>query len=638
MLNNYLRKSVLFLLFWSFCPLWVFCAFMKPDGPAAQEVIPTLVIPDELTGYSDLDCYYSQLQKNNRREIEVRRRFLLETTSITQFFNNYIERGIDVVRDTASVFELIDDYYYTTEQRQMILSQFYETALQRKSESLKRMADLLQGRLIDSSDEKINWFEELISRCHKAGDRDLEALVLNELRFHCFENENQANGFHYVQRLVDLLEKTGNDYPLKGQFYSWIGTNYYRFKDYDRALYFLHKGLSYRGHYDIRSYVRTCLTAWNHLATYYQTLGEVDSTVYYNRTILLSTEGTADYPIHISIALCNLARIEMANGNYDAAIAMLQAGLINIEDEPTAWDFHIGIYLSLGECMLVKENLPAVVGYMDKIRDALPDFPESTQMYRFKDLFALESKYYSRLGQYDKAAVSLDSAQFCAQRYEQLTGQHFIVIGEQQQKEAELLLKNEQIAKQKNIIFFTLLIMGLICSGLFLIARLYRKKNAAYKELVRKANAWAYEDKTALTPDLQKEEDNNDPVTDEEIGIMERIDAEMISHHLYRETGLTAESLAERMGIHRNQLSRVINKVTGGNFNNYINSLRIKEAVRLISASTHKELYINELYERIGFTNRSTFYRIFKQFTGLSPIEFQKKKDKTLSADFLTKR
>lgn len=613
---------------------------MKPTGPTAQEKIPTLVVPNGLTGYPDLDLYYSQLKKNNRSEIEERRRFLLETTPIHHFFEDYIERGFDVVRDTASIFDLLDGYYYTTEQRQIILNQLYETARQRKSKSLKRMADLLKGRLIDSHEEQINWFEGLFQRSCKAGDAEMEALVLNEMRALCFLRENQAGGFEYIQRLVDVLEKVKIDYSLKGQYYIWIGTNYYRFKDYDRALYFLRKGLSYRDNCDIRLYVRSCLTAWNHLAVYYHTMGDLDSTAYYNRTILLSPEGVVDYPIHISIALCNLARIEMEKGNYDAAIAMLQAGLVNIEGEPTAWDFHHGIYLSLGECMLIKENMIAVTEYMTKVRNGLSEFPESTQMYRLKDLFALESKYYSRLGQYDKARLSLDSAQFCAQRYEQLTGQHFILIGEQRLKEVELFLKNEQISKQKNILLFTLSILGLIISGLFMIMRLYRKKNSAYKELVRKASEWAYEDKTVLAKERQEKESSNDsdPATDEEKRIMALIEEEMTVRFLYREAGLTAELLAERMGIHRNQLSRVINKVTGGNFNYYINSLRIKEAVRLISASTHKDLYINELYERIGFTNRSTFYRIFKQFTGISPVEFQKKKDKTSNSDLFRQK
>lgn len=174
--------------------------------------------------------------------------------------------------------------------------------------------------------------------------------------------------------------------------------------------------------------------------------------------------------------------------------------------------------------------------------------------------------------------------------------------------------------------------MGVVIIGMLVIMTLYRKKHVAYKALVSKANEWVQENETTLTPDSQEtEKDENQSATDEDKRIMVLVENEMILRHVYREAGLTAESLAEHLGIHRNQLSRAINKITGENFNHYINSLRIKDAVRLISVATHKDLYINELYERVGFTNRSTFYRIFKQFTGLSPIEFLKNNNKNTS-------
>ena len=68
--------------------------------------------------------------------------------------------------------------------------------------------------------------------------------------------------------------------------------------------------------------------------------------------------------------------------------------------------------------------------------------------------------------------------------------------------------------------------------------------------------------------------------------------------------------------------------MTGGNFNQYINSYRVKEAVRIISTTEHTKLYIDELYERVGFGNRVSFYRAFKQFTGLSPLEYWKRAGK----------
>lgn len=103
---------------------------------------------------------------------------------------------------------------------------------------------------------------------------------------------------------------------------------------------------------------------------------------------------------------------------------------------------------------------------------------------------------------------------------------------------------------------------------------------------------------------------------------MSLINKEMSERYAYREAGLTAESLAERLGVHRNVLSRAINRATGQNFNQYVNELRVKEAVRIMGEKDHKELRIDEVYEQVGFSSRTSFYRAFKQFTGLSPIEF----------------
>lgn len=106
--------------------------------------------------------------------------------------------------------------------------------------------------------------------------------------------------------------------------------------------------------------------------------------------------------------------------------------------------------------------------------------------------------------------------------------------------------------------------------------------------------------------------------------IMACIHKEMTVKHAYRETRLTIDVLAGRLGIHRNKLSKAVNCVSGLNFNQYVNSFRIEEAIQIISGTHHKDLYIDELYEKVGFGNRTSFYRAFKQSTGVSPRDFQK--------------
>lgn len=104
---------------------------------------------------------------------------------------------------------------------------------------------------------------------------------------------------------------------------------------------------------------------------------------------------------------------------------------------------------------------------------------------------------------------------------------------------------------------------------------------------------------------------------------MERVREQMEIGHTYRDSGLTLDSLAAKMEVPRGVLSRTVNRLAGKNFNTYINEFRVKEAVRIILSATPKSLSIHELYEQVGFDNRASFYRAFKQSTGLSPGTFR---------------
>ena len=132
------------------------------------------------------------------------------------------------------------------------------------------------------------------------------------------------------------------------------------------------------------------------------------------------------------------------------------------------------------------------------------------------------------------------------------------------------------------------------------------------------------EENTEEEGEKKEEEDTeNDKVaTADDNRIMLLVKKEMSTRYAYRETDLTAELLADRLGIHRNTLSHAINRATDYNFSQYVNSFRIKEAIRIMQKKNLDEIRIDEIYERVGFGSRTSFYRAFKQFTGLTPAEF----------------
>ena len=60
---------------------------------------------------------------------------------------------------------------------------------------------------------------------------------------------------------------------------------------------------------------------------------------------------------------------------------------------------------------------------------------------------------------------------------------------------------------------------------------------------------------------------------------------------------------------------------TGENFNNYINKLKIEKAKKLIEQDSNK---ISNICYELGYNSPRYFYKMFKQYTGLTPAQYKK--------------
>lgn len=91
----------------------------------------------------------------------------------------------------------------------------------------------------------------------------------------------------------------------------------------------------------------------------------------------------------------------------------------------------------------------------------------------------------------------------------------------------------------------------------------------------------------------------------------------------YYDSELTLTSLANLVGIGRNQLSELINTGTGGNFYDFVNKYRVDEVKQLMVHPKFKDFTILAIAFEAGFPSKSTFNSIFKKFTGLTPSEYR---------------
>jgi len=93
---------------------------------------------------------------------------------------------------------------------------------------------------------------------------------------------------------------------------------------------------------------------------------------------------------------------------------------------------------------------------------------------------------------------------------------------------------------------------------------------------------------------------------------------------LYLNGDLKLEDVAEEIHVTPHQLSQVINVEFNSNFNEFINSFRVKEAQILLTSEGYDAYSLEGIAMESGFNNRTSFYRVFKKHTGTTPAQFKK--------------
>lgn len=99
----------------------------------------------------------------------------------------------------------------------------------------------------------------------------------------------------------------------------------------------------------------------------------------------------------------------------------------------------------------------------------------------------------------------------------------------------------------------------------------------------------------------------------------------MEEERIYLDPDLTLKKLAQRLNIHSNHLSRIINEQFGTNYNDYINRQRVSEAQRRLVDPALQSKSILDIMFDVGFYSKSTFNTAFRKFTGTSPSAYRKR-------------
>ncbi|ABX44234.1 response regulator transcription factor [Lachnoclostridium phytofermentans] len=101
--------------------------------------------------------------------------------------------------------------------------------------------------------------------------------------------------------------------------------------------------------------------------------------------------------------------------------------------------------------------------------------------------------------------------------------------------------------------------------------------------------------------------------------VCEKVSAYINDHHC--DSNMSLNFVADKFHISQSYLTRIIKKSTNLSFTEYLNKLRIQQAIFLLSS--RENLLIAQIAELVGYSSQHYFSRVFKNHTGVSPVEYR---------------
>ena len=98
-------------------------------------------------------------------------------------------------------------------------------------------------------------------------------------------------------------------------------------------------------------------------------------------------------------------------------------------------------------------------------------------------------------------------------------------------------------------------------------------------------------------------------------------DARKYIYANYQDRNLDLRQVSHAIGCNSSYISRIMKQELGISFKDFLTRLRISQAVRLME---DRELSINQIAEKVGYSNQHYFSAAFKNCQGMSPSEFRK--------------
>ncbi len=433
-------------------------------------------------------------------------------------------------------------------------------------------------------DSALLYAEKLQDQAKKLQDPKLRRAALVALGNISLQNLSYQNSLEFYLDALAVTEEAKDSLNLKGDYYN-VGLAYGRLKQVDKSNAYLLKAAAQAEKEKVYDLLARC----------YGTIAD-------NYLGLKNYTKQAEY-----LVKANQIATKLGNSQL---LAMGYANLMESQLNRKLWEEAI----ASGEKSLKELEKKPLVQLEAKVDSLL------YIAYKEKGAF---TQALSRLEDYDSLRGQIRN-DVQKEKLDELTLQYGV-------EKKDLLIKNQEAELEKEKTKSRLLVTGIIAVLSILGLLIYLAiRNAKIRRLLfRKekeldlhfATSKLPEDPTLISFPSEYPEEQLDHQR-----LFQEIMTFIQSKKLYLDPKFNQQSLVTEFGTNRQYLYEAISKNGDDNFRGLVNRFRINEAKKYISAhnSAINELDFGAISEKVGFNSYPTFYRAFKNITGLTPMEFTK--------------
>jgi AraC-like DNA-binding protein len=302
-------------------------------------------------------------------------------------------------------------------------------------------------------------------------------------------------------------------------------------------------------------------------------------------------------------------------------------------------EYLISLYTLKGNLYCAKAKYDSALYYLDKasaLDTENSSMNVSTEIYRaYADVYEKKKDYKNAFLWLQKFERSNDTI---AHR---INAAAYLQIKAEKDNEASLD-KIKSLEREKYFLIGIAMIVSMSFAVILVI--LIRLRNADKKLISKNIEVMKIEGQYHIHPGIHEEiidrsdqplsrdaeTDTNKAITEDKIPnihfvqLISQLEKIMSEEQLYLNPEISLDEIATKLESNRTYLSKAINQVYNTNFISYLNDLRIKDSIRIISQKESARFSIEGIAKEVGFNNRITFISAFKKYTGVTPSFFMK--------------